>query len=205
MRGKIYLVIAIIIVALAGSLWIQTERLKETKAERDVYQGNTNALLMDVAIYKTNDSLNAASVGELRMTLAEYKKYRADDLALIKSLKTKNRDLASATSIQSQTITTLQGKVRDSVVYRDKYIRDTLKCIDISDKWFELKGCSNTNGDFFGSHISRDSLFIAETIKYKRFCGFLWKTNRIDNRKFDVVSKNPDTDILGFEVVTIRE
>lgn len=205
MRGKIYLVIAIIIVALAGSLWIQTERLKETKAERDVYQGNTNALLMDVAIYKTNDSLNAAAVGELQMTISEYKKYRADDLALIKSLKTKNRDLASATSIQSQTITTLQGKVRDSVVYRDKYIRDTLKCIDISDKWFELKGCSNTNGDFFGSHISRDSLFIAETIKYKRFCGFLWKTNRIDNRKFDVVSKNPDTDILGFEVVTIRE
>lgn len=205
MRGKIYLVIAIIIVALAGSLWIQTERLKETKAERDVYQGNTNALLMDVAIYKTNDSLNAAAVGELQMTISEYKKYRADDLALIKSLKTKNRDLASATSIQSQTITTLQGKVRDSVVYRDKYIRDTLKCIDISDKWFELKGCSNSNNDFFGTHISRDSLFIAETIKYKRFCGFLWKTNRIDNRKFDVVSKNPDTDILGFEVVTIRE
>lgn len=205
MRGKIYLVIAIIIVALAGSLWIQTERLKETKAERDVYQGNTNALLMDVAIYKTNDSLNAATVGELQMTLSEYKKYRADDLALIKTLQTKNRDLVSATSVQSQTITNLQGKVRDSVVYRDKYIRDTLKCIDISDKWFELKGCSNSNNDFFGTHISRDSLFIAETIKYKRFCGFLWKTNRIDNRKFDVVSKNPDTDILGFEVVTIRE
>lgn len=205
MRTKIYLFIAAVFAALIFWTSIQTSRLNSVKAERDVYMNNTNALLMDVAIYKTNDSLNAATVGELQMTLSEYKKYRADDLALIKSLKTKNRDLASATSIQSQTITTLQGKVRDSVVYRDKYIRDTLKCIDISDKWFELKGCSNTNGDFFGSHISRDSLFIAETIKFKRFLGFLWETSRIENRRFDVGSKNPDTQIIGFEVITIRE
>ena len=127
MRTKIYLFIAAVFAALIFWTSIQTSRLNSVKAERDVYMNNTNALLMDVAIYKTNDSLNAATVGELQMTLSEYKKYRADDLALIKTLQTKNRDLASATSMQSQTITTLQGKVRDSVVYQDKYIRDTLK------------------------------------------------------------------------------
>lgn len=205
MRTKIYLTITIIIASLIGSLYIQTERLKTAKEERDIYENSTNTLLMDVAIYKTKDSLSAATVGELQMTVKEYKKYRADDLALIKSLKTKNRDLTSVTTAQTQTITQLRGKVRDSIVYRDNFIVDTLRCIDISSKWFDLKGCSNRNNDFFGTHISRDSILIAETTKYKRFLGFLWETQRVDNRKFDVVSKNPDTQILGFEVIPIRE
>lgn len=205
MRTKIYLTITIIIASLIGSLYIQTERLKTAKEERDIYENSTNTLLMDVAIYKTKDSLSAATVGELQMTVKEYKKYRADDLALIKSLKTKNRDLTTATTLQTQTITTLIGKVKDSLVYRDRYIVDTLRCIDISSKWFDLKGCSNRNNDFFGKFENRDSLLIAETIKYKRFLGFLWETEKIKDRKIDVVSKNPNTRILGVELVTIRD
>lgn len=205
MRTKIYLFIAIIIVALCGSLFVQTERLKQAKSERDVYENNTNTLLIDVAIYKTNDSLNAATVRELQMTLSEYKKYRADDLALIKSLKTKNRDLIAVTTAQTQTIVQLKGTVRDSIVYRDNYIVDTLRCIDIHDEWFDLRGCTNKKDDFFGTFENRESLLIAETVKYKRFWGFLWKTDKIDNRKFDIISKNPNTRILGFEVITTRE
>lgn len=205
MRTKIYLFIAAVFAALIFWTSIQTSRLNAVKAERDVYENNTNALLMDVATYKTNDSLNAATVGELQMTLSEYKKYRADDLALIKTLQTKNRDLVSVTSVQSQTITNLQGKVRDSVVYRDKYIVDTLRCINIHDEWFDLRGCTNKKDDFFGTFENRESLLIAETVKYKRFWGFLWKTDKIDNRKFDIISKNPNTRILGFEVITTRE
>lgn len=205
MRTKIYLFIAIIIVALCGSLFVQTERLKQTKSERDVYENNTNTLLIDVAIYKTNDSLNAATVRELQMTLSEYKKYRADDLALIKSLKTKNRDLTAVTTAQTQTIVQLKGTVRDSIVYRDNYIVDTLKCINIHDEWFDLRGCTNKKDDFFGTFENRESLLIAETVKYKRFWGFLWETDKIGNRKFDIISRNPNTRILGFEVITTRE
>lgn len=205
MRTKIYLFIAIIIVALCGSLFVQTERLKQAKSERDVYENNTNTLLIDVAIYKTNDSLNAATVRELQMTLSEYKKYRADDLALIKSLKTKKRDLTAVTTAQTQTIVQLKGTVRDSVVYRDNYIVDTLRCIDIHDEWFDLRGCTNKKDDFFGTFENRESLLIAETVKYKRFWGFLWETDKIANRKFDIISKNPNTRILGFEVITTRE
>lgn len=205
MRTKIYLFIAIIIIALSGELYLKSLQLKAVKIEKEIYKSNNTTLLQDVEIYKAKNNLNAATVGELQMTLSEYKKYRADDLALIKTLQTKNRDLASVTTAQTQTITQLTGKVIDSIVYRDNYIIDTLKCIDISSEWFDLKGCSNRNNDFFGKFENRDSLLIAETIKYKRFLGFLWETEKIKDRKIDVVSKNPNTRILGVELVTIRD
>ena len=60
--------------------------------------------------------------------------------------------------------------------------------------------------DSLGLDITtRDSLLIVETVQYKRFLGFLWKTNRIKNRSFDVVSLNPNTTIEDFKVVTIEK
>ena len=50
MRTKIYLTITIIIASLIGSLYIQTERLKTAKEERDIYENSKNTLLMDIAI-----------------------------------------------------------------------------------------------------------------------------------------------------------
>lgn len=59
--------------------------------------------------------------------------------------------------------------------------------------------------EFTGTFENRDSLLVAETVKYKRFLGFLWKTSKVKDRKVDVVSKNPHTKILGVEFTTIRE
>ena len=58
---------------------------------------------------------------------------------------------------------------------------------------------------FSGKIITRDSLLITESVQYKRFLNFLWKTKRIKKREFDIVSKNPYTKITGFEVITIEK
>ena len=191
--------------AVAVAFWVQQSRIKSLTAERDKYRSNTETLLQDVRTYQTKDSLNAAKVGNLELSLSEYKKYRADDAALIKSLQTKNRDLQAVTTAQSQTIIKLRGSVRDSIVYRDNIIIDTLQCLDITDKWFDLHGCTNKRKEFTGTFTNRDSLLIAETVKYKRFLGFLWKTSKVKDRKIDVVSKNPNTKIMGVSFTTIRD
>ena len=79
--------------AVAVAFWVQQSRIKSLTAERDKYRSNTETLLQDVRTYQTKDSLNAAKVGNLELKLSEYKKYRADDAALIKSLQTKNREI----------------------------------------------------------------------------------------------------------------
>lgn len=205
---KKYIIIAAIALAVVAvvTIWVQRSRINTLTGERDKYRANTETLLQDVSRYQTKDSLNAIKVGNLELSLAEYKKYRADDLALIKTLQAKNRDLERVTTTQMETINELRATVRDSVVYLPgDTVTTVLRCVDIVEPYFELHGCATPDGQFTGTHINRDSLLIAETVQYKRFWGFLWKTRKIKNREIDVVSKNPATRILGVEFVTIEK
>ena len=90
-------IIGAVIAIISGMYW----RIKKLEVERDKYRTNTETLLSDVKQYQTNDSLNAATVGVLELKLSEYKKYRADDLALIKTLETDKRKLQAVTTTQT--------------------------------------------------------------------------------------------------------
>lgn len=202
---KKYLIWAAIILAVAAAFWVQQSRIKRLTAERDKYRNNTETLLQDVRTYQTKDSLNAAKVGVLELKLSEFEKYRASDAELIKTLQTKNRELERVTTTQMETINELRATVRDSIVYLPgDTVTTVLRCIEYSDKWVDFDGCI-INNTFSGKIITRDSLLITETVQYKRFLNFLWKTKRIKNREFDIVSKNPNSKITGFEVITIEK
>lgn len=205
---KKYLIIAAIALAVAAvvTIWVQRSRINTLTGERDKYRTNTVTLLQEVSRYQTKDSLNAAKVGVLELKLSEFEKYRASDAELIKTLQTKNRDLERVTTTQMETINELRATVRDSVVYLPgDTVTTVLRCVDIVEPYFELHGCATPDGQFTGTHINRDSLLIVETVQYKRWLGFLWKTKKIKNRQIDVVSKNPATKILGVEFVTIEK
>lgn len=193
------------VVAAVATIWVQRTKIEKLTDERNRYRGNTETLLQDVETYKTKDSLNAAKVGVLELKLSEFEKYRASDAELIKTLQTKNRELERVTTTQMETINELRATVRDSVVYLPgDTVTTVVRCIEYSDKWVDFDGCI-INNTFSGKIITRDSLLIAETVQYKRFLGFLWKTKKIKNREIDVVSKNPATKILGVEFVTIEK
>lgn len=205
---KKYLIIAAIALAVAAvvTIWVQRSRINTLTGERDKYRTNTETLLQEVSRYQTKDSLNAAKVGVLELKLSEFEKYRASDAELIKTLQTKNRDLERVTTTQMETINELRATVRDSVVYLPgDTVTTVLRCVDIVEPYFELHGCATPDGQFTGTYINRDSLLIVETVQYKRFLNFLWKTKKIKNREIDVVSKNPATKILGVEFVTIEK
>lgn len=205
---KKYLIIAAIALAVSAvvTIWVQRSRINTLTGERDKYRTNTETLLQEVSRYQTKDSLNAAKVGVLELKLSEFERYRASDAELIKTLQTKNRELEAVTTAQMETISQLRGTVRDSIVYLPG---DTttivLKCVDISDPWFSLKGCTTPDGEFTGTFVNRDSILVAATVQYKRFLGFLWKTKKIKNREIDVISRNPHTKIMGVEYIEIEK
>lgn len=212
---KTYLtsIIAVILTALIVSTFVLYKRNQVLRDDRDKYKGNTETLLDSVVTYKTKDSLNAATIGDLVLRQKEFARYRASDAELIKSLQVKNRDLQNVTTTQLKTINQLKGSFKDSIVYvpvindkgneTGKYINDTIKCLKVDQKWFKLDGCIDKQNNFVGSFENYDSLLIATTVKYKRFLGFLWKTKKVKDRKVDVVSKNPNTKITGIEFIEI--
>jgi hypothetical protein len=205
---KKYLIIAAIALAVSAvvTIWVQRSRINTLTGERDKYRTNTETLLQEVSRYQTKDSLNAAKVGVLELKLSEFEKYRASDAELIKTLQTKNRELERVTTTQMETINELRATVRDSVVYLlGDTVTTVLRCVDIVEPYFELHGCATPDGQFTGTHINRDSLLIVETVQYKRWLGFLWKTKKIKNREIDVISRNPHTKIMGVEYIEIEK
>ena len=202
-RAKIEIGIAAALVAILCLVSAQHWRIKQLTADRDRYRNNTETLLSDVETFRVRDSLSAARVQSLELTIREYQRFRADDAALIRELKAKNRDLAAVNKTQSQTIINLQAVPRDTIVIRDS-VQVPAVAVHCGDAWFDFDGVL-TPDEFTGTLANRDSLLLAESVRYKRFLGFLWKTKQVKDRELDVISRNPHTMILGIEHVVIEK
>lgn len=197
------LIVAAVMAAVLVVIVLQGVSVNRIMSERNRYERNTESLLLNVEQYKIRDSLHAARVQSLELTVKEFERFRADDAALIKELKQRNRDLAAVNKTQSQTIIDLRAIPRDTVVVRDS-VQVPAVAVHCGDVWFDFDGLL-TEKEFTGTLANRDSLVIVESVKYKRFLGFLWKTRKVENRQLDVVSKNPHTEIMGIEHVVIEK
>lgn len=196
------LIVAAIMAAMLVVIILQGVSVSRIKSERNRYKENTMTLLVDVNAYKIRDSLNASKAQDLSLKLSELKKYRQEDAKLIADMGVKLRNLQAVVSLGTETRTEFVTKiVRDTIF---KAVNDTNKAalIDYEDKWLTFKGRLE-NGQFRGNIISRDSLLIAENIRYKRF--LFWRTKRIKSRDFRVVSKNPHTKIVDCEHIIVEK
>lgn len=204
---KKYLIIAAIALAVAAvvTIWVQRSRINQLTGERDKYRTNTETLLQDVSRYKTKDSLNAARVGVLELSIQDYERFMKEDADLINKLKRKNEELQNFSKIQAETIIKIRAQVKDSLIYiPGDTAYKLIPCVSFRDSWTNIEACVY-NDTLIGDIQIRDSLILYETIIYKRFLNFLWKTKKIKERSFNIVSKNPYTEIKGVEVVSIRK
>lgn len=204
---KIIIGIAALICAISAIKTIQSLREENgrLKSNQEILLTEKESVMAQSQLYKASDSLNAAKVTELQLSLSEYKKYRKEDLSLIEQLKVKKSDLQKVVSSQSETMLALNSRLKDSIVINEvTKVVDTLKCFNYNSRWTDVAGC--INADTVELQIAnRESLKIVETVKYKRFLGFLWKTNKIKSRHVDVVSENPHTKIISIDAINIEQ
>ena len=206
----IKIVIAAVAILALVLAFHKIHKLKEENARllsnQEILLTQKQTIMAESQAYRVSDSLNAAKVSELQFTLKEYKKYRAQDLQLIEQLKVKKSDLQKVIDSQTETINSLSAKLNDSIrIDTVTNIADTLKCFDYKSKWTDVSGCIDLKHDSINLQIkNRESLKIVETVVYKRFLGFLWKTNKVKDRQVDVVSENPNTTITNLDYVSIK-
>lgn len=197
---KKYLYIAVALLAMLA--WLQHKTIVRDRVELQRYKSNTETLLDTITRYKVRDSLNAAKTGVLELTIKEYKKYRAEDARLIEELKLKGRSLKGISTASTGAKYTFGANIRDTIIQRDT-IKIQTRCADYENRWITFHGCEQ-DGKFDAEVAVRDSLLIVESVRYKRFLGFLWRTKRIKDKRVDVVSRNPYNNIIGIEHVELR-
>ena len=192
MKTKIPCIIVIVILA---ACYISFSHLK---SENKRLKANQETLLDSVKSFKVSDSLKAITVGNLELSLKQYKKYHADDAILIKQLKGQKPEVVIKPSLQTEY--KIRTELKDSIIYKD-----TLKTILYKSKWNYISGFINKDTINL-SIINYDELLITESLQKKKFLFFRLPISIFGYKRkvLNVISKNPNTKITSAEYITIK-
>lgn len=191
-----YVILAIgILLGLLVALFFSVRKLS---AENAMYKRNMDAFIDSIECYKVSDSLNAAHINELQLSLSEYKRYRAEDAELIKKLKADKIEALS--KVKTETKVIIKTELKDSIVYKD-----TTKAINYTSKWIDLHGFI-LDDTLQLSITNYEELLLVESMQRKKFLFIklpVWLFG-YKNCTVDVVSKNPNTKIRSAEHIKVR-
>ena len=112
-----YLIVAVLL--LSGIIYIQYRRNVHLANERDRYQANNTALLSEVRRMRIDSTTLAVDTKGLRLTVEEYKRFRAQDAETIKKLGVKIKNLEAAAKHQLEVEGPIDAVVKDTVFIRD--------------------------------------------------------------------------------------
>lgn len=180
--NKYLIIIILILFIIIGFLYSSNSTFK--KENQRLSQNNTT-LLSEKAEYMFRDSLNMTEIGKLSLTVNELKKYRSQDVKLIKELKLKPKEVQ--TIIKTKIIT------KDSIVF---VLKDS--CINYKSEWLEINGCLNDTL-YVNSSDSIVQIFHKE---YKhKFLFIKWGFLGIKQK---IINFNPKSSIKYSEWIEIR-
>lgn len=194
-----YLVILVlfgIIGLLCDRISAHKKNLGRIKENMEVLLESNNDLILKVRHYQIQDSLNVAQIRSLELTAKEFKTYREEDMKLIESLKIRNKDLEALVSTKLETRDTILVAVHDTI--------PGVATFSYTSTWTDLSGTIDMIKDTMQINIAnREDLEIIESVTRKRFLGFLWYCKKLESRKVDVVSHNPNTTIKNVSYTKI--
>lgn len=174
------------------------------KKENKVLQTNVTTLLTGAEQYKVNDSLNAATIANLELSISEYRRYKEEDKKLLERLKIDNKRLKGIISTQTESFYEQTTLLRDSVKMLltpdSTEIPVKMKVASFADTWHSLN--IKIQGDSLNYKLkTKESLLITNHVVPKRFLFFKFGCREV---RTEVVSKNPYVWDIQVESITIR-
>jgi hypothetical protein len=192
----IYWVALALFTVLIGSISKCSGLLKENARLED----NIGVLYSDVEHYKVNDSLNAAGINRLYMNKSELERYNADLVQQIEDLNIKLKRVQSVSRTAVSSDYKIETIIKDSVIYVDNRIVDTLRCVDFKDNYITFSGCENNGLATYNIHSVDTLIQVIHRIPKK----FLWFKFGCKAIRQEVVSRNPHSQIVYTEYIEVK-
>jgi hypothetical protein len=198
--NKIKLIGIIAFLLLVVTVGIQQRRIVSIRQERDRYQQNSEALLSDMKQWRVDSTSMATDVKSLRLTVDEFKRYRADDLAKIKQMGVKIKNLEAAAKHYLEVNAEITAQIKDSVVIRDT-VPVLVKSVSMVTPHIQLSGIIERDSLIGKIHLPV-TLRQAVWIEYKRRWLFWKKVVAVHQT---ITSDNPHVEIKYSEYITIQK
>ena len=198
--NKIKLIGIIAFLLLVVTVGIQQRRIVSIRQERDRYQQNSEALLSDMKQWRVDSTSMATDVKSLRLTVDEFKRYRADDLAKIKQMGVKIKNLEAAAKHYLEVNAEITAQIKDSVVIRDT-VPVLVKSVSMVTPHIQLSGIIERDSLIGKIHLPV-TLRQAVWIESKRRLLFWKKVVAVHQT---ITSDNPHVEIKYSEYITIQK
>jgi hypothetical protein len=190
-----------VILSLCTATFILYQRAKHLERERDTYKTNTGALLSGIKRMQIDSTTTAVDVKTLKLTLDEYKQYRADDAEKIKQLGVKLKDLQLVAKHELMVNAPIDAELKDSVVIRDTVLL-AVKTIEVNTPYLQINGLIENNHLTGNIHLPAN-LHQAVWVEPKhKFLWWRWGTKAIHQT---ISSDNPYVEIQYSEVIEIQK
>lgn len=204
---KIKVILLSIIVACVGIFIALVKQNIKLRNENAIQTENVYALSNTVKRYIVDDSLNAVKIQGLTLSLNDLKQVNSKLYDNIKKLDVKNKNLESIVAIYQQQITNNKDSVRVETIVVKGIVKDTtIQRFEWHNDWNRIR-CEIQNNTILPGKLqlnSRDSIYFATQIKYKRYWYTFWKRTPI-GVQIDALNMNPNSEITGSDYVKLRK
>lgn len=191
-----YLLIALFL--LCGVVYVQHKRTVHLTEERDRYQQNSNALLSEVRRMQLDSTTMALDVHGLKLTVDEYRKFRAEDAEKIRQMGVKLKNLEATARHEVSVDAPINAVVRDTVIIRDSS-QVRAQRVEKRTPYIQMSGLIENN--ILQGHIHVPvTLRQAIWIEYKRKWIF-WKKVKAVHQT--ISSDNPYVEVKYSEYINI--
>lgn len=191
-----YLWIALFL--LCGVVYVQHKKAVYLTKERDRYQHNSNALLSEVKRMQLDSTTMALDVHGLKLTVDEYRKFRAEDAEKIRQMGVKLKNLEATARHEVSVDAPINAVVRDTVIIRDSS-QVRAQRVEMRTPYIQMSGLVENN--ILQGHIHVPvTLRQAIWIEYKRKWIF-WKKVKAVHQT--ISSDNPYVEVKYSEYINI--
>lgn len=187
------------VLVLCGIIVFQYRRSNRLEQERDRFRTNNTALLSEVKRIQADSATMALDVKGLRLTVEEYKRFRAEDAAIIKKLGVKIKHLETVSRHEMEVAGPIDAEVKDTLIIRDT-VPFPYQKIEMRTPHIRLTGLIEDNRLKGEIHVPI-VLHQAVWIKYKRYWIF-WKKPKVVHQT--IYSDNPYADIVYSEYIRVE-
>ena len=197
--NKLNGILSTILFLLGGIVWLQHRHALYLTEERDRFRMNNTALLSGVKRMQIDSATMALETKVLRLTVDEYKEFRAKDAEIIRRLGIKVKKLEVAARHKIEVKVPVDAVIQDTLIIHDS-ISLTKQNVEMVTPHIKLTAL--IEGDHLRGDIKIPVTFHqAVWVEYKGW--WLWK--RIKAIRQTISSDNPHVEIKYSEYIQIRK